>query len=98
MWRTGILAARGRLRKELVLEDSSQVESSFAGGVNVAVGEDEEFDHLFYVESICARSPAVIVAPILGPVFLVGAVAPLPFTGTRNAPQPQIRDPHRPLL
>ena len=69
MWQAGILFARGRLRKEFVLENSSQVEPSLADGVNVAVGEDEELDHLLEVESICAPSPAVIVAPVLRSVF-----------------------------
>jgi hypothetical protein len=98
MWGAGTLTTRERLRNELALEGSSQDESSSAGGVNVAAGEEDEFAQLFEAESIYAPSPAVIVAPVLDPVLLAGAEAPLPFTGPKNVLHPQFRDVQRPLV
>ena len=94
----GILVACERVQNEPALESSSQDESSSSGGVNVAAGEEDEFAHLFEAESICAPIPAVIVAPVLDPVLLAGAEAPLPITGPKNVLHPQFRDVQRPLV
>jgi hypothetical protein len=98
MWGAGILVARERVRNEPALESSSQDESSSAGGIIMAVEEDDNFAHLCADSSIYAPSPAVIVAPVLDPVLLAGAEAPLPFTGLKNVLHPQFRDVQRPLV
>ena len=46
MWGAGILEARKRMRNEPALECGGQDESSSAGGVIMAVEEDDNFAHL----------------------------------------------------
>ena len=98
MWGPGILKVHERMQNEPALESSGQDESSSAGGVIMAVEEDDNFAHLFADSSIYMPSPAVIVAPVPVPVSLAGAEAPLSFTGPKKLLCRRFRDVQRPLI
>ena len=84
------MGTRERMRNERALECRGQEESSSAG--DMAVEEDFEFTCLFADNTISTPSLSVAVAPVLVPVSLAGAEAPLPFTGPKKMLCGQFRD------